>query len=348
MSRTAALGWVCLLLLLPGCTGRAVGREQASDVQVVRMNEEEQRQAFGQRVRALLMNGRFAELEHIADSLRVTHARFSNGSHGIRGFYWYGFGNTLHDWNDVLYLRFLKQTRAWSRARPASITAPVAEAELLLGHAWLARGGGYANTVDDGGWARFRERLHQAHEVLDRAARLPKRCPGWYLAALKLAVGEEWPDAEGERLFREAKAADPGCETFYDLRSWALTPRWGGSPGDWEGFLEVAVGDLDPREARRIYAYVVYKRSRDYRNVFRESRADWDRTRLGYDEFQGRWPKSLELKSQAAWLALQAGDLEYARTMFGAIGLREDPSVWADEREFLAGRARARAAAVRR
>jgi hypothetical protein len=294
------------------------------------------------------MNGRFADLEHIADSLRTTHARFSNGSLGIRGFYWYGFGNVVHDWNEVLYLRFLKQTRAWRQAYPASITAPVAEAELLIGYAWLARGSGYANTVTDGGWARFRERLGQAHELLDQAVKLAPRCPGWYLAALKLAVGEEWPDAEGERLFREAKAADPTCETFYDLRAWALTPRWYGSPGDWENFLEDAVRDLDPVEARRIYAYVVYKRSRDCRNVFRETRADWGRTRLGYDEMLGLWPESLELRSQAARLALDAGDLDYARSMFEVIGLREDPYVWEDEQEFVAARARAQAAVGRR
>ena len=280
--------------------------------------------------------------------LRTTRARFSNGSLGIRGFCWYGVGNTLHDWNEVLYLRLLEQTRAWRQAHPASITAPVAEAELLLGYAWLARGNGYANTVTDGGWSQFRERLHRAHEVLDQAAKRPRRCPGWYFAALNLAVGEEWPEAEGERLFREARATDPKCETFYDLRSWALTPNWQGSPGDWESFLETAVGDLDPPEARRIYAYVVYKRSRNYRNVFRETRADWGRTRLGYDEMLGLWPRSLEFRSQAARLALDAGDLDYARTMFEVIGLREDPHVWQDVQEFLAGRARAQAAARRR
>jgi hypothetical protein len=339
---------VCFLLFLPGCSRETADHASVPAVQVVKMDEEWQRRGFGDHVRSLLMNGRFADLEHLADSLRTTHARFSNGSLGIRGFYWYGFGNALHDWDEVLYLRFLKQTRAWRQAYPASITAPVAEAELLIGYAWLARGSGYANTVTERGWERFRERLGRAHTLLDQAATLPQRCPGWFLAAQKLAVGEEWSNAESERLFREAKAADPTCEVFYDLRAWALAPKWQGLPGDWEKFLEDAVSDLDPPEARRIYAYVVQKKSLNYGNVFRDTRADWERTRLGYDEMLGRWPESLELRSQAALLALDAGDLDYARSMFEVIGLRDDPFIWEDQREFLAGRARANTAVARR
>jgi hypothetical protein len=331
-----------------GCARHGTDLPDAGPLVLVERNEEAERYAFGFRIRRLFMQGCFDSLEHIADSLRTTRARFDSDYLALRAFYTYGFGDVLDDWNDVLYLRYLRWARAWRARYPQSITAPVVQAHLLVGYAWEARGGGYAYTVTREGAARMAERLAQARQVLAEAAALPRRCPGWYLVAQQVALGEGWPWEACDQLFRDAAAAEPNFEMFYQQRAWHLMPRWYGAPGDWERFLDEAVSRIDPIEARRVYARVVYKQSRYYRNVFHESEADWDRTLQGYRVLLERHPASLELRSQLCRLASQAGDYPLARRLFDEIGVRVDPFVWGDERAFRLERDRVRAAAAER
>jgi DNA-binding ferritin-like protein len=91
--------------------------------------------------------------------------------------------------------------------------------------------------------------------------------------------------------------------------------------------------------ASRARQQIVWSKDEYYReSVFKESDASWERTSRGYQELLRRYPHSLELQSQYAFLAAEAEDRDTARQMFERIGPRVDPEVWTTRDYFVSVR----------
>ena len=80
--------------------------------------------------------------------------------------------------SDSEWLAPIDQLKQWVQTRRDSVTAPIALGNAYLNYAYLARGGGYANTVTDEGWRLFAERVQLARETLERHSALRKLCDG--------------------------------------------------------------------------------------------------------------------------------------------------------------------------
>jgi hypothetical protein len=331
---------VTLAVLPSGCRdGRSSTGGPEGTPEIVFRGEEATRIRFGREVERLLLADRYGTLDSIAESLRKPEAKYPDGSWKLRTFYKRGFDISLRNATETEWQSHLRHLKQWKAAAPGSISAPVALAYALASYAWVARGNQVARQVTDEGWRDMRGRLAQARAVLVEARSLPRTCPGWWMAALKVAMGEDWDRPIYEALFREAVQREPTFDSYYEQKAIRLLPRWGGRDGEWEAFADSIAGQApaplgDQRYARTIWSTQRYIDA----NVFEESRASWDRTKQGFEALVTAYPGSLELRSAFAYLAWQAADQPTARLQFIELGPRIDPGVWEDRGQFMEAR----------
>ena len=326
-----------LAVLPSGCRNARSSMEGTPEI--VLRGEDATRVRFGREVERLLLADRYASLDSMAESLRQPEAKWPDGGWKLRTFYKQGFDISLRNATETEWQSHLRHLKQWKTASPGSITAPVALGYALASYAWVARGSQVARQVGDENWRDMRERLAQARAVLVEARSLPRTCPGWWMATLKVALGEDWDRSIYEQLFHEAIQREPTFDGYYEQKAIRLLPRWGGRDGEWEAFADSAADQTPAPLGDQRYARIIWSAQRYIdANVFEESRASWDRTNRGFEALVTAYPGSLELRSAFAFLAWQAADQPTARQQFVELGPRIDPGVWEDREEFMEAR----------
>jgi len=95
--------------------------------------------------------------------------------------------------------------------------------------AWGQRGGGFANTVTDQGWAAFRDHLKKAEQPLNTAWQMNSNIAQTAYLMMRLELGQGRGRAIMETWFKRAMALE---RNYYDaaaLMAFYLEPRWYGS-----------------------------------------------------------------------------------------------------------------------
>ena len=288
-------------------------------------------QAYRYSTRMAYNGRRFDELERLADEARSSKAKFGNGSWKIYQFY----DSLGCDSSEPEGMWQLHDTihKDWVAAKPDSITARTAQIVFLVEYAWRARGNGYADTVTAEGGRVFDERLKMAHQALDGSRNLSGKCPVWWSAGMRLALGESWPRDVYDRFYAEAKRLEPGFWNYDTSRSNFLALKWYGGPGEWEQAAETAADDPNGLGLEVYARCVLYQRS-NYRNIFRESKASWPKTKEGFELMRQRYPESLELASAYCRMACIAEDRATAKQLFDRLGGNVFSYIWSN-RELL-------------
>ena len=281
--------------------------------------------AFRLEVRQDYNNRRFTELEKRAVELRRAKALFDNGSWKLMQFY-ESFTCRPEEPESMWQLHD-QIHRDWITAFPQSVTARMAYADFLVSYAWHARGSGFADKVTPEGWRLFRERIAAGGRTLEEARELPERDPMWWSVTLGLARGQAWSKNDYDRAVEEAKSFEPRFWNYDIDRAESLLPRWYGKPGDWESYAEEAAARSDGL-GDEIYARIVMSLRSYYGNIFRETKASWPKTRAGLERLRQRYPRSLEILSKAALLAVLADDRALAKEMFDQLGDKYLANVW--------------------
>ena len=281
--------------------------------------------AFRIAVRQDYNSRRFAELEKRATELRRSKAVFGNGSWKLSEFY--DSFPCRSDEPESMWQLHDRIHRDWIAAFPQSVTARVAYADFFVSYAWHARGSGFAKTVTAEGWRLFRERIEAARRTLEEARQLPERDPIWWSVVLQIARAQGWSKDEYDRTVDAAQSFQSKFWEYDVSRAVSLLPRWYGKPGDWEGYAEQAAARPDGL-GDEIYARIVMALHGYYTNVFRETTASWEKARAGLERMRQLYPRSLDILSEAAKLAVQAEDRELAGEMFVQLADRYLSSVW--------------------
>ena len=274
----------------------------------------------------------FAGLDALADEARAKRTRTGSGAWKLAEIYdALEFREKAADRLWQVHLRLL---RDWQTARPLSITARVATANALTSYAWKARGSGFANTVTDEGSKLFQQRLAEAWKTLADARVLPTRDPHWWAVAQHVALGQEWPRANYEKLFAEAVELEPEYAPYYTLKAHFLLPRWYGKPGEWEKFAEESSQQPGGLGAE-IYARIVLDLDAYHDHIFHDSKARWDLTKAGFQLMRERYPNSTNVLANFAVMAARGNDPKCAREVFDALGDRVDKRFWQSKDRYL-------------
>lgn len=236
-----------------------------------------------------LRGGRFDELEAFAGRAREGRRRFPGGAWVLCRFVEdLGSPPGGEDRPDGDWLAYMARLQDWMRHAPASLAAREAYAEALTNFAWKARGSGWASSVTEAGWARFRERLAQAREVLEAVPPARRTCPMWYRVMLTVALGQGWKRPAYDRLFGDAVAVEPRFQHFYTARAYSLLPRWYGEAGDWERFLEQSADSLGGEAGDALYYDIAMAQS-DYfegYEFYRCHPVSWPRMKRGFEAIE--------------------------------------------------------------
>ena len=318
-----------LLLGVSACKPEAYSPGKAAQAQGEDLIMKEV-EAFRQDTRQLYNNRKFGELETRANGIRAGKEKFGNGTWKIDHFY--DSLNCREDEPEDMWKLHETIHQDWEAKFPASITACVAHADFLTTYAWHARGTGYSNEVTEDGWRLFRERLASARTVLDQSKTLSPKCPGWWQVEMTVALGQAWNKGDFAKVFEEAKAFEPQYFTYDTARAKFLMPRWYGEEGDWEAAAEKEIANPNGLGAEG-YARVVADQRGYYDDIFKETKASWEKTRAGFEQMRSHYPDSAEVLNTYCRLACIAEDRELAKKLFDQIGGKVILYCWGGERK---------------
>ncbi|CAN5635213.1 hypothetical protein BH09VER1_BH09VER1_15400 [soil metagenome] len=269
-----------------------------------------------------------AGLEQLAAKLRASKEALDGGTWLLSTFY-----DCLTDLSDDEKqageeMAFFEK---WAGDRPQSITAQVALADAYTSYAWLARGSGWASSVGKEGWRLFRERLTKAWDVLEKAASLEEKCPGWYQVAQTVALGQGWRRQDYMEMMDKALAAEPTYGRYVTNTCYWLLPRWNGETGDFEKWL-ARLDETQPEKTRdRYYAFLVWMADVmpvGGEVVFTPGRLDWAKTKRGFEVRLAEDPNNLMVRLEYIRLGLLANDRKTVREQFEITGPKYFPAMW--------------------
>jgi hypothetical protein len=225
------------------------------------------------------------------------------------------------------------ERRAWSwmAKSPQSVAAAIALSKLYYLHGWAYRGSGFANSVSEEDFARFRSYMKLAQETLLAREGLGKTDPNWYSQMLAVGQVNGWTSEQYFAFAQAALDAFPDDYEIYFSVANRLLPQWGGSVEQLTGFAEYAAERTKATEGKSMYARIVWATYSGLGGAQRLKRGelDWPKLREGFDDIVKRYPVPWNLNFFAS-VACDAGDKATAQRVLGLIGDRVEPEAWAN------------------
>jgi hypothetical protein len=292
--------------------------------------------AFRANLVALFDQGKYSDLDAIAEQAREQRLRFKGGAWRLHVFY----GTVSYPGSltatDAAWQAHFAKLQQWIAARPESPTPRVALAHGYLRFAWKARGNGFSDTVTPEGWRLFRQRVLSARTTLEEAAKLSTRCPEWYREMQTVALAQQWDRKEFDPLADEALANEPGY--FYVALAEAnyLLPKWYGQPGDTEQYAAQVADKVGGDEGAAVYFQIAAAV-----NCCKRTQApamSWPKIQQGFAALERLYGATNHERNVMAYLALRAGDAAAAQQLFARIGNDWDESVWKSKARYDASR----------
>jgi hypothetical protein len=281
-------------------------------------------------VRNDLVSQNFQALEQTNANLLKSKERFVGGAWKLYVFY-EGLNEpaaeaTATDANWEMHLKFLQR---WKDQFPNSSAVRIALGDSFVQYAWKARGSGYASTVTEEGWSKFKERLAKAHQILNEAISIEPSHPHIYSVMLRVAMGESWDSVEFNKLFTQAMQVEPTYYYSYRTMATHLLPRWSGTDGDWERFADDVSKRVRGKHGPILYYLISSEMVHYYGNsFFQESKASWPRIREGYRYLEELYGIDNYRLNEVGKFACLAEDQKTAKEMFDRIGDKRDPYFW--------------------
>jgi WD40 repeat protein len=292
---------------------------------------------FENRLRQLRRDENFEALDQEAESLRKSQARLPGGLPKLELFY--ELLAVPPESTDEGWQAHLDRLNKWVETRPDSATARIALGAALIGHAWYARGGGFAGTVTEEGWEQFGKRLDAAREHLEAAAKMVDDDPGVYHYMLSVAKGQGWESQKTRAVFERAIAIDPEYVGAYLTMAEILMPRWQGEPGELELFALQTASRLKGDAGEEMYFRIAC------RVWFYEGELLFVRTKFPYERVRDagiamlrRRPETFQSNRPLHHLcrfACDAGDVELARELFVDLGNSWWDRVWGSKEGYM-------------
>jgi hypothetical protein len=278
---------------------------------------------------ALLMSRAYDKLDQAADLARAKDLATSDGQPLLAAIYagvaGCNCGNLL---TDELWQVRKQRLDEWLKRKPGSPTARLARASYPVKYAWMARGGGFSNTVSNEGWRLFRERTEEGRKALEALDAKTRDDPGWYDVMLDVGLAQGWPAEKFDGLFREGVARFPYYVPLYFTRANFHAPRWYGSMEALKRVADDAAERTRPRWGEMLYARVNWL----FWDVqmFRNGQASWPRMKAGFERMVQEYPDAWNLNNFGKFACI-AGDLRLLAELLPKIGEKPVIEAWEGE-----------------
>lgn len=284
-------------------------------------------------IEASLIAEKFDDLDAMAATYRREKTRLPGGDWRLRVFYSALDAPQLSDKDSVDHLDHL---RKWMQTRPESITARVALATSLHRWAWVARGGGLANTVTPEGWQLFNQRIAESQVVLEGSRDMKTMCPQWYSEMMTVGLAQGWDQHRVEEVFLRAIQFEPDWQYFYTQQANFLLPKWYGQTDDAVKFAKTSADHLGGEAGDMLYfeiSTVIIKRGNGNLAPFIKA-MDWPRIQQGYKIQVRQAGETRKEQNQLAFMAYHYRDQAVAHAEFVLIGDEWSRGVWKEKANF--------------
>ncbi|HEX8369474.1 MAG TPA: hypothetical protein VF604_13090 [Pyrinomonadaceae bacterium] len=275
----------------------------------------------------------FQWLEQEAGKARREKERLFGGYWKIANMYFGLSGPSIAA--DEEWKKHFERLNRWKEKFPESITARVALAESWIDYAWQARGGGFAYTVTDEGRRLFNERINFAEKELFEAKSLEQRCPHWFASLMVVGRTQGWDLEDFDGVYQEAVKFEPHYYYYALEKATYLFPRWHGSIGDWEAFVEQAANEAGGTQGEILYYLVVSDYLRDYSDApYDRSKLSMPRVNQGFYTLKKTYGADNQRLNEFAKFACRINDYLTAHEAFEEIGGNWLEGTWRSKESF--------------
>lgn len=283
---------VALLLGLSGCESRAVA--DPGQVAIDAGDEQAERQAVFDKVRAAIAAKDFAGLSALEVEFRSNHATTSSGTRKLELFHagvqaYLSEGLTQEAKCEYRDESVVQQ---WAAATPDNPAPSITAASLLLQRAWCFRGTGYADTVAPGAWPKFRQGVIAASQALEADKAVASADPEFYAVKLEISRALGVGNAEFRATLDEAVAREPDYHRTYYKAIWFYLPQWGGSFEAVDKFARYAANKTYAKEKSALYARLYWSLSECNCDIIK-NHADWPTMKQSmrdiFEAFPTKW-----------------------------------------------------------
>ena len=276
----------------------------------------------------LLVKEDFATLDCLADSNRLTKARFAGGMWKLHLMY-AGLAHPQQHATEEDWAAHFARLNRWVVASPKSAAPLLALAYSYDGYAWDARGGDTSDTVSDSGWKLFGERVEKAQSELNDAAKLPVRDPEWFLMQQEIALDQAWEPAQAAELEKKAARFEPAYYYYYRAHARYLLPKWHGEEGEMAQFAAASADQVGGDDGDIIYFQIAVDQichCGDDEVALKS--LSWPRIKKGFAAQQKRSGPSLYNMNQLAFMSVTFEDAATSDKIFTLLGDRWSEDVW--------------------
>jgi hypothetical protein len=276
----------------------------------------------------LVFEKKFDDLDRLFDDWSDHADRLADGTWRLTVFHNHmaGMMSAGPNWDDAYRL-----VSGWRQKNPSSRAAALVEAMYWDGYAWNARGDGAASSVSEEGWKLFQERLKKAEKVLAESKPFASSSPLWGKLQLDVGLGLNWTKDEMLGAFTESASKAPYYYPLYTSMARSLLPKWGGSWKLVDDFIRAAVKNTEAVEGHSLYArlyWTVDPCNCEGGGLFKESLANWEEMKQGFEDLSVRYPHSAWIVNQFAAYACIAGDKAMFQRLRLKIGKTIVPTAW--------------------
>ena len=296
---------------------------------------------FTAEVRSLLLDGKYQDLNRIADELRKDRPLTFSGLLKLHVFY-EAFSDAEGQTREA-QLRSVEDRMAliagWITASN-NVTSRVALASALVGRGYLQRGGDYANRISADAHLNFAKSLKMAEELLEATepmARKSKvRDPELYTVWMQVGIGLGYDRPKMTKLMNQALDIDPWYDHAIVTMTNYLLPQWYGDSGDLHRLADQVRNKLKAEAGESGYALVALHSflSADYRE-FSPQGLSWEKTRAGLKARLKRSPDSPRRLGQLLKYSKLAHDRETAAEAVSQLRGRWDQNIFRSAEDFL-------------
>lgn len=230
---------------------------------------------------------------------------------------------------ETQYKAMLEKIEHWQKRYPTSSLAAHTRANCHVYYAFFFRGTRLAREVEPADWKRFDDQINLAFDALESGSNPLPRDVAWYSAMLRLLTFKSNNLQDFAQFVDDASDQHPASLQIYFSAVQRLLPKWGGSVEALDWLANLALSKTRDKEGMALYTRVYRVVSAtDFENdLFVNTRADWKKMKLGFEDMVKQYPTAFNLNHFASF-ACMARDQATLKQLFDKLGSEIDPDIW--------------------
>ncbi|MGH8049418.1 MAG: hypothetical protein ACREPB_02025 [Arenimonas sp.] len=224
------------------------------------------------------------------------------------------------------------QFSEWLAASKNSEAAHLALSRSMIRRAWFYRGSGYASTVSEEAFEKFRKQISKTKKFMLEHESVSGRDPEWYSQWFSVLLAENGADEEGyKRYFDNAVKQYPEYYPMYFSAATFYLSKWHGDDEAFDKFARSADGILEPGQASALYSRIYWSHACSRCGDDVENWRDhWDDISAGFEQIISDYPDPWNINNYAR-IACSAYDQDKTLELMKKIGSTPLSEAWDDE-----------------